>query len=192
MTSSDSKPQGDVTQLLQNWSDGSKEALDQLMPVVLDELRRQAQSYMSRERPSHTLEPSALVNEVYLRLVDQNRARWRDRVHFFAVAAQIMRRILVDHARAHQADKRGGWAQKVELDEAADLYEEQRVDLVSLDEALVELGQLDERQTRVVELRFFAGLTIRETAEVLSITHATVSRDWKSAKAWLYRRIRKS
>ncbi|MCP3964363.1 MAG: sigma-70 family RNA polymerase sigma factor [bacterium] len=191
MAPSDSRPQGDVTQLLQNWSDGSKEALDQLMPVVLDELRRQAQGYMSRERPSHTLEPSALVNEVYLRLVDQNRARWRDRVHFFAVAAQIMRRILVDHARAHQADKRGGWAQKVELDEAADIYEEQRVDLVSLDEALVELGALDERQARVVELRFFAGLTIRETAEVLGITHATVSRDWKSAKAWLYRRIRK-
>ncbi|MEM7581859.1 MAG: sigma-70 family RNA polymerase sigma factor [Acidobacteriota bacterium] len=180
----------DVTQMLRSWSAGSKEALDQLMPVVMAELRRRAQSYLSRERPSHTFEPSALVNEVYLRLVDQTRARWRDRVHFFAVAAQIMRRILVDHARAHQADKRGGWAQKVGLDEA-DAYEEQQIDLVALDEALNELSALDERQAQVVELRFFAGLTINETAEALSITHATVSRDWKSAKAWLYRRIRR-
>lgn len=190
MEHNSSTPKGDVTLLLRSWSDGSQEALGELMPVVLTELRRQARGYLSRERPSHTLEPSALVNEVFLRLVDQTRARWRDRVHFFAVAAQIMRRILVDHARAHQADKRGGWAQKVSLDEAADVFEQQKIDLVALDEALDELSALDKRQGQVVELRFFAGLTIQETAEVLKITHATVSRDWKSAKAWLYRRIR--
>jgi RNA polymerase sigma factor (TIGR02999 family) len=182
---------GDVTMLLQSWSDGSKAALDRLLPMILAELQRRAESYLRRERSNHTLQPTALVNEVYLRLVDQGRARWRDRVHFFAVAAQIMRRILVDHARAHQADRRGGRVHKVGLEEAVDAAESDGLDVVSLDEALEELAALDDRQARVVELRFFAGLTIVETAEVLGITHATVSRDWKSAKAWLYRRLRR-
>ncbi len=182
---------GDVTILLQSWSDGSKEALDRLLPMILAELQRQAQAYLQRERPSHTLQPTALVNEVYLRLVDQERARWRDRVHFFAVAAQIMRRILVDHARASKADRRGGRIQKVDLEEAIDVGGSGGVDFAALDEALEELAALDDRQARIVELRFFAGLTIVETAEVLGIAHATVSRDWKSAKAWLYRRLRR-
>jgi RNA polymerase sigma factor (TIGR02999 family) len=181
---------GDVTMLLQSWSDGSKAALDRLLPMILAELQRRAESYLRRERSNHTLQPTALVNEVYLRLVYQSRARWRDRVHFFAVAAQIMRRILVDHARAHQADRRGGRVHKVGLEEAVDAAgESEGLDVVSLDEALEELAALDDRQARVVELRFFAGLTIVETAEVLGITHATVSRDWKSARAWLYRRL---
>jgi RNA polymerase sigma factor (TIGR02999 family) len=162
------------------------------MPLVLADLRRQASGYLRRERSGHTLQPTALVNEVYLRLVDQQRAHWKGRAHFFAVAAQLMRRILVDHARAHLADKRGGWAQIVTLDEASDAPEEKavaNVDLLALDDALTELSNLDERQGRVVELRYFAGLTIPETAEVLGVTHATISRDWRNARAWLLLRL---
>ncbi len=182
----------DVTQLLLDWSGGDAAALDRLMPLVLADLRRQASGYLRRERSGHTLQPTALVNEVYLRLVDQQRAHWKSRAHFFAVAAQLMRRILVDHARAHQADKRGGWAHIVALDEASDAPEEQavaNVDLLALDDALTALAALDERQARVVELRYFAGLTIPETAEVLGVTHATISRDWRNARAWLLLRL---
>ena len=178
-----------VTQLLIDWSNGDQEALRRLTPIVLGDLHRQAASYLRRERTGHTLQPTALVNEVYLRLVDQKRVRWRDRAHFFAVAAQLMRRILVDSARAHRADKRGGWAEKVRLDEASDVPVSRDVDLVALDEALVALAALDERQVRIVELRFFAGLTIEETAEVLGIGNSTVNRDWRDARVWLYREL---
>ena len=180
-----STPQ-DVTDILGAWSEGDPEALERLMPLIVSDLRRQAESYLRRERVSHTLQPTALVNEVYLRLVDQKRAQWRDRAHFFAVAAQLMRRILVDHARAHAAGKRGGWVEKVKLDEARDIpADDTPVDLVALDDALKRLAKMDERQAKVVELRYFAGLTIEETAEVVGVTHATISRDWRNARAWL-------
>ena len=179
----------DVTQLLIDWSHGDKGALRRLTPIVLDDLHRQAASYLSRERTGHTLQATALVNEVFLRLVDQTRVRWRDRAHFFAVAAQFMRRILVDSARAHRTDKRGGWAEKVRLDEASDVPVSRDIDLVALDEALEALAVLDERQARIVELRFFAGLTIDETSEVMGIAKSTVNRDWRDARAWLHREL---
>ncbi len=180
----------DVTDLLLAWSGGDRDALDKLLPMVLRDLRRQASAYLHRERVGHTLQPTALVNEVYMRLVDQNRAQWKSRAHFFAVAAQLMRRILVDHARAHRADKRGGWAHMVTLDEALDAAPEEALDLIALDDALEVLAKLDARQSRVVELRYFAGLTIEETATVLGVTHATISRDWRNARLWLLRELR--
>ncbi|MEM7351854.1 MAG: sigma-70 family RNA polymerase sigma factor [Acidobacteriota bacterium] len=185
---SERNPADDVTELLQAWSDGDRIALDRLMPLIMAELKRRAGSYLQRERQGHTLQPTALVNELYLRLIDQNRSRWRDRAHFFAVTAQLMRHILVDHARAHRADKRGGWAEKIELDEERDATPG-GVDLIALDDALNALSALDERQGRIVELRFFAGLTIPETAAVLGIAEPTVSRDWRNARAWLMREL---
>ncbi len=161
------------------------------MPLVYAELRQLADRYMSHERINHTLQPTALVNEAYLRLIDQTRVNWQNRAHFFGIAAQLMRRILLDHARAHNAGKRGGVAKRLSLDEAAILPEERASDLIALDEALEELAKLDERKSRIVELRFFGGLGVDETAEVLGIHRATVLRDWAVAKAWLHRELSK-
>jgi len=183
------RPKNEVTQLLLQWSDGDKAALDKLMPLVYRELRRLASHYMRRERPAHTLQASALVNEVYLRLVDYRRMEWQNRAHFFAVAAQAMRRILVEHARSRQYAKRGGTAQRISLDDVAVLTHQQAAELVALDEALTTLEALDARKGRIVELRYIGGLSIEETAEILGISTATVERDWRSAKAWLYRAI---
>lgn len=182
--------QNQVTQLLLDWGNGDKAALDKLVPVVYQELRRLAAYYMRRERPGHTLQTSALVNEAYMRLVDYSQMRWQSRAHFFAVAAQAMRRILVEHARKRHFAKRGGGAVKVSFDEAAIVSQSQAADLVALDDALTSLEAMDERKARIVELRYIGGLNIEETAEVLSISPATVQREWRAAKAWLYREIK--
>ena len=179
----------EVTGLLEAWSHGDKAALDKLTPLVYDELRRLARRYMSRERAGHTLQTTALVNEAYLRLVDQKNVHWQNRAHFFAVAAQVMRHILIDHARTHNRAKRGGDAQLVSLEETEAMSPERAAELVALDEALNELAKLDERRSKVVELRYFGGLSIEETAEVLKVNPITVSRDWRWAKAWLYRAV---
>ena len=179
----------EVTQLLMSWSQGDKAALDELIPLVYAELRRLARHQMNRENPGHTLQTSALINEAYLRLVDQQGVQWQDRAHFFAVAAQVMRHILIDHARRHQYAKRGGGAVKVELNEAILLPEQRTAELIALDEALTELGAVDPRRSRVVELRFFGGLSIEETAEVMKVSSPTVQREWRAAKAWLRRAI---
>jgi RNA polymerase sigma factor (TIGR02999 family) len=178
-----------VTGLLQAWSEGDRAALDRLMPIVYGELRHLARRYMNRERVDHTLQTAELVNEAYLRLVDYKRMRWQDRAHFFAVSAQVMRRILVDHAR-RQNLKRGGAVQHVALDSATAIETGLDTDLVALDEALAELERMDPRKAHVVELRFFGGLSVEETAEVLKVSAITVMRDWSSEKAWLYREMK--
>jgi RNA polymerase sigma factor (TIGR02999 family) len=178
-----------VTQLLVDWGNGDRTALDRLIPLVYDELRRLARYYMRRERNGVTLQTTALVNEAYMRLVDQRDVRWQNRAHFFAIAAQLMRRILVDQARKRTNRKRGGDVRKVSLDEAAMVSQTRAADLIALDEALVALEAMDERKSKVVELRFFGGLNIEETAEVMAISPATVQREWSMAKAWLYREI---
>jgi RNA polymerase sigma-70 factor, ECF subfamily len=175
----------EVTQLLQQWSNGQEQALDRLVPQIHGELRKLAASYLRRERPDHTLQPTALVNEAFLKLVDQREAKWQNRAHFFGIAAQAMRRILVDHARSHAAGKRGGAFRKVPLDDAHLVGSTTDVDLIGLDEALTRLAVMDPQQSRVVELRFFGGLTMDETAEVMRISPATVGREWRMAKAWL-------
>jgi RNA polymerase sigma-70 factor, ECF subfamily len=176
----------EVTQLLIAWSNGEEEALEKLVPLVYDELRRIARRYMKREPAGHTLQTTALVNEAYLRLIEQKGMKWQNRAHFFAISAQLMRRILVSMARARHANKRGGEARQVSLDEALVISEERAAELVALDEAMNELAALDPRRSRVVELRYFGGLSVEETAEVLKISPETVMRDWKRAKAWLY------
>lgn len=176
----------EITGLLSAWSRGDRQALDQLMPQVTGQLRYLAQRYLKQESRSHTLQPTALVNELYLRLVGGQRIRWQDRAHFFAFAARIMRRILVDHARAKKTAKRGSDLQVVGLDEARDSASGRQVDVLALHDALKALAELDERQSQIVELRTFAGLTREEVAEVMGISVTTVSRDWASAKAWLY------
>jgi len=179
-----------VTELLIDWGKGNQAALDRLMPLVYSELRRLASNYLRRERQGHTLQPTALVNEAYLKLVDQRSAKWQNRAQFFGVAAQLMRRILVDHAREHQAAKRGGAdQQRLSITSAEGLASQPPIDLLALHEALEELSTLDPQQSRIVELRFFGGLSIEETAEVLGIGHATVERDWKMARAWLRRKL---
>ncbi len=178
-----------VTQLLHDWSDGDREALDKLIPVVYEELRRQAARYLQRERPGHTLQTTALIHEAYLRLIDQKNVQWQNRAHFFGIAAQMMRRILVDHARGRQAAKRGGSDIKLPLEEGMIVSEGKEVDLVALDEALDRLTVIDPQQSRVVELRFFSGLSVEETAEVLGVSPRTVKRDWNVAKAWMRREI---
>ena len=178
-----------VTQLLLGWSKGDKEALDKLVPLVYDELRRQAARYLRRERVGHTLQTTALIHEAYLRLIDQKNVHWQNRAHFFGIAAQLMRRILVDHARNKKRAKRGGSDVRVSFSEATLKAKGQDVDIVALDEALERLTEIDEQQSRIVELRFFSGLTVEESAEVLSISPATVKRDWSMAKAWLHREI---
>ncbi len=181
----------EVTQLLVAWSNGDRGALEKLMPLVYDELRRLARRYMNREPAGHTLQTTALVNEAYLRLIEQKEVKWQNRAHFFAISAQLMRRILVSMARARQADKRGGEARQVSLDEAMVFSEERAAELVALDDAMNELAALDPRRSRVVELRYFGGLSVEETAEVLQVSPDTVMREWKRAKAWLYSELNK-
>ncbi len=184
-----STPAG-ITQLLIDWSKGDQAALDRLMPLVYSELRRLASNYLRRERMGHTLQPTALVNEAYLKLVDQRNARWQNRAQFFGISAQLMRRILVDHARQNQAAKRGGSEkQRLSITSAEAFVKQSEVDLLALNEALEQLSEMDPQQGRIVELKFFGGLSIEETAEVLGIGHATVERDWKMARAWLRRQL---
>ena len=178
-----------ITQLLVAWGDGDQSALEELTPLVYEELRRLAHHYMGRERPGHTLQTTALVNEAYIRLIDWKNVHWQNRAHFFAVSAQLMRRILVDFARSRGYAKRGGGALAVTLDEAALVSSEKGTDIVALDQALLSLADLDLRQSRVVELRFFGGLSIEETAEVLKVSPGTVRRDWSLARAWLHREL---
>jgi RNA polymerase sigma-70 factor (ECF subfamily) len=176
----------EVTKLLQEWTNGEEQALDRLVPQIHRELRKLAASYLRKERPDHTLQPTALVNEAFLKLIDQRAVRWQNRAHFFGIAAQAMRRILVDHARAHGASKRGDGAKRVPLEDAEMIGGVVDIDLLALDEALTRLAAIDPQQSRVVELRFFGGLTMEETAEVMHISPATVGREWRMAKAWLF------
>jgi RNA polymerase sigma factor (TIGR02999 family) len=178
-----------VTGLLARWGGGDRQALDQLMPLVYNELRRIASNHLRHERAGHTLQTSAVVHEAYLKLVDQKNAQWRDRGHFYAVASQMIRRILVDHARGHARLKRGAGIAPVELDAALYISPEKGRELIALDDALATLEQLDQQQCRVVELRFFGGLTVEEAADVLAISRATVNRDWVTARAWLMREL---
>ncbi len=180
----------DVSDLLIDWGQGDQEALNKLIPLVYDELHKLASRYLRRERRDHTLQTTAVVHEAYLKLVNQRDANFENRLHFFAVAAQIMRRILVDYARRHHASKRGGDLYKLSLDEALVTSEEKGADLLALDEALERLAAIDPRQSRVVELRVFAGLTLEETAQALNISPSTVRREWSMAKAWLHRQIK--
>jgi RNA polymerase sigma factor (TIGR02999 family) len=180
----------DITQMLIDWSNGDRAALDRLIPVVYAELRRQAARHLRRERAGHSLQTTSLIHEAYLRLVDQREVRWQNRAHFFAVASQLMHRILVDHARRRHRAKRGGSAARLPLEEALVIAAEKSdVDLLALDEALERLAAIDPRQSRIVELRFFSGLSIEETAEVLGVSPATVKNDWNVAKAWLRREM---
>jgi len=178
-----------VTQLLIGWGKGDKEALDALLPLVYEELRKQAAGYLRRERVGHTLQTTALIHEAYLKLVDQKNVQWQNRAHFFGIAAQLMRRILVDHARTKKRAKRGGSDIRVSFNDANLMGQTKDLDIVALDEALDRLAEIDQQQSRIVELRFFSGLTVEETAEVLAISPATVKRDWSMAKAWLHREI---
>src|SRR5919112_4078030 len=179
----------EVTKLLKEWSNGQEQALDRLVPQIHRELRKLAASYLRKERPDHTLQPTALVNEAYLRLVDQTRVNWQNRAHFFGIAAQMMRRILIDHARAQKADKRLGKVEKLQLDENIDKAAELGDDLVALDEALQDLAAMDPKLARLVELRYFGGLTFEETAEVLGVSVITAKRHWELARSWLYRHL---
>lgn len=178
-----------VTQLLVSWGNGNQQSLEALIPLVYDELRRQARRYLRRERPDHTLQSTALVHEAYVKLIDQRQATWHNRSQFFGVAAQLMRRILVDHARSRGAIKRGAGVTKLAIAEEVAALEMRNVDLISLDASLKQLEQMDPQQARIVELRFFSGLSIEDTADALGISTATVKRDWALAKAWLYREI---
>ena len=179
----------EVTQLLIDWSNGDRAALDKLMPLIDEELRRLAHRYMNRERAGHTLQTTALVNEAFLRLVNRKNLQWQNRAHFFGIAAQLMRTILVDHARSHASAKRGGGARKLELDEALVVSQQRASEVIALDEALKQLALLDPQQSRIVELRFFGGLTVEEAAEVLHVSPATIKREWSTAKAWLYHEL---
>lgn len=185
---SQSPPQ-DITRLLIRLTEGDRAVLDDLLPLVYGELRRVAAGYLRRENSGHTLQPTALVNEAYIRLVDQTQVRWQNRAHFLGVAAQMMRRILVDHARGRQAEKRGGEYQKLSLDENIDVSGDRSAELVALDEALDRLAALDPQKSRIVELRFFGGLSVEETAEVIGVSAPTVKRQWRMAKAWLYGQV---
>jgi len=180
-----------LTQLLIDWSNGNQSAFDKLMPLIDEELRRLAHRYMSRERAGHTLQTTALVNEAFVRLVNRKNVNWQNRAHFFGLAAQLMRTILVDHARSHACAKRGGGAFKLELDDALVVSQKKAVEVIALNDALNELVRLDPQQSRIVELRFFGGLTVEETAEVLHLSLATIKREWSTAKAWLYHELSK-
>jgi len=182
-------PAHDVTQLLRAWSEGDRQALEKLTPLVYEELRRRARHYVARERPGHTIQTTALINEVYLRLVDFKGVTWQDRAHFLAVCARMMRRILTDLARARHFQKRGGDAQQISFDEQLFVSDTPSADLVALDDALTGLAGVDERKSQVVELRFFGGLSVQETAEVLKVSEETVKRDWRLAKMWLLREM---
>ena len=185
----DPSPPNDVTELLVAWSDGDQAARDQLMGVVYDELHRLAHHYMKRESPGHTLQTSALVNEAFVRLVNQRDVQWRNRAHFYGIAAQMMRRILVDYARSRNYAKRGGGAAQISLDEALIVSDERSAEVVNVHEALERLAEFDARKGQIVELRFFCGLSVDETADVLGVSPGTVMRDWTLAKAWLRREI---
>ena len=187
-TTSAAGPEG-ITQLLLKWSDGDSSARETLMPLVYEELRRLASKYLRRERVNHTLQPTALVHEAYLQLIDQQKVEWQNRAQFFGLAARLMRNILVDHARNRQAAKRGGGHYSVSLSRADRLSDKPEIDLVALHETLERLATRDPQKSQIVELRFFGGLTIEETAEVLDISHATVEREWKMARAWLRREL---
>lgn len=180
-----------ITRRLQAWDGGDAEALNNLIQIVYKELRRLANHYLSSERVDHTLQPTALVHEAYLRLMGQTRVRWQNRSHFFGVAAQMMRRILVDHAKANHRAKRGGPAPKLSLDEAMNIYREPDEQIIALDEALLRLKAIDPRKSETVELRYFGGLSVEETAEVLNVSVNTVMRDWNMARAWLYQELKK-
>jgi RNA polymerase sigma factor (TIGR02999 family) len=180
-----------ITHLLLAWGNGDQAALEQLMPLVYDELRRVAARHLRRQRPDHTLQTTALVNEAYLRLIDSSQVRWQNRAHFFAVSAQLMRRILVDFARSRNYQKRGGGAEQVSLDEALVVAPERSADLLALDEALTRLAELNPRQAQVVELRYFGGLSEEEAAEALKVSLRTIQRDWNLARLWLYRELSK-
>jgi RNA polymerase sigma-70 factor (ECF subfamily) len=180
----------DVTRLLKEWSGGDQSALDQLMPLVHQELRRMAHQYMQREKPGHMLQTTALVNEAYVKLVDQTRIDWQSRSHFFGIAARLMRRILVDQARNQHTLKRGGHALQISLSEAESVLHEQAVNVIALDDALTTLAEINSRQSEIVELRFFGGLSIEEAAKVLGVSPGTVMRDWTFARAWLLRELR--
>jgi len=179
----------DPTGLLLSATGGDRAALDELMPLVYRELRRLAGGYFRGERPDHTLQPTALANEVYLRLVDQSRVELNDRKHFFAIAGRMMRRVLIDHARSHRAQKRGGEGTRLVFDEAVDSPVQPEVDVIELADALASLEEMDERQARIVDLRFFGGLTVEEIAQALDISTATVKREWRTARAWLYQEL---
>jgi RNA polymerase sigma factor (TIGR02999 family) len=180
----------EITRMLQEWSGGKQEALDALLPLVYEELRRQASRYLRRERAGHTLQTTALIHETYLKLIDQREVNWQNRAHFFSIAAQAMRRILVDYARQRHREKRGGIGEDLPIEAAAlAVSGERSIDLVALDEALTRLAAFDERQARIVELRYFSGLSVEETAEALRISPATVKNDWRTAKAWLFQEI---
>ena len=181
--------QHEVTQILHEWSDGDADAPARLMPLVYNELRRQARNYLAKERGSHTLQPTALVHEAYLRLVNQTRISWQNRAHFFGIAANMMRRVLVDHARAHASEKRGGAAVRLSIEDIQIPLEQRASDLIALDDALEKLAQFDDRKAKIVELRFFGGLTDEEIAEVLNVSSRTVLREWKTARLWLYREL---
>jgi RNA polymerase sigma factor (TIGR02999 family) len=183
-------PPNEITERLIAWGAGDKAALDQLLPIVYQELRRIAGNYLRQENPGHTLQPTALVHEAWLRLIDQTRVTWQNRAQFFGVAAQLMRRILVDHAKTKHREKRGGEAVKLSLDDVINLSRERAADLLALDDALDELARIDGRKSRVVELRYFGGFSVEETAQILEVSPETVMRDWKMAKAWLYQQIR--
>jgi RNA polymerase sigma factor (TIGR02999 family) len=184
---------GEVTRLLIDWSNGNRQALDRLVPLVYRELRRLSHHFLRRQRPNHSLQTTALINEAFVRLIDQNGINWKNRAHFFGIAARTMRNILADHARRHQAKKRGGGAGEVSFDEAvAAVNQKKDLDLLALDDALTSLSAIDPDLSRLVELRFFGGLTIRETAEVLSVSPATVKRGWTTAKIWLRREVARS
>ena len=183
--------QHQITQLLEQWGRGDQQALARLTPLVYAELRRLATRHLRRERPDHTLQSTALVNEAYLKLVGQHSIRWQNRAHFFGIAAQLIRRILVDYARTRLAEKRGSSAPKLSLEDVPESAANRDLDLVALDDALEDLAKIDARQSRVVELRFFAGLSVEETAEVMQMSPATVKREWTAAKAWLFRQIRR-
>jgi RNA polymerase sigma-70 factor (ECF subfamily) len=180
-----------ITRMLQEWNDGKRDALNDLMPLVYDELHRQAKRYLRRERANHTLQTTALIHEAYLKLIGQRNVEWEGRTHFYAIAAQAMRRILVDHARTQKREKRGGDNVDLPIDEALQIAgkEVKTIDLLALDEALTRLASRDERQARIVELRYFADLTLEETAEALGISRATAALDWSMAKAWLFREL---
>jgi RNA polymerase sigma factor (TIGR02999 family) len=186
------KSSHDVTGLLLAWGEGDRTALDRLIPLVHDELHRMAHRYMSGEREGHTLQTTALINEAYLRLVDSGRMHWQNRAHFFAVSAEVMRRILVDFARSRHYQKRGGNAVHLPLDQVLEVSPEREADLVALDEALIALAGIDQRKSKIVELRFFGGLSVKETAEVLKVSPETVMREWKLAKVWLLRELSKT
>ena len=179
----------EVTQMLLDWSQGDQQALDRLIPVVYGELRRLASRHLRRERADHTLQTTALIHEAYLKLIEQRNVQWQNRAHFFGIAARLMRRILVDYARSKDASKRGGGEIHLALDEALDEAEAQDADLIALDDALTSLASFDSRQSRIVELRYFGGLTIEETAEAIGVSPATVEREWNLARAWLRREL---